>query len=70
MRLVGERTIRELGLFPVGCPEVRLWEITVDVTISDVRVLCTWNSGDPPKKHMNFVCRRFHPELPHFRTLT
>jgi len=32
MRLVGERTIRELGSFPVGCPEVRLEEITFDST--------------------------------------
>jgi hypothetical protein len=29
--------------------EVRLWEITVDLTISDLRELCIWNSGDPPK---------------------
>jgi hypothetical protein len=33
-------------------PEVLFWEITVDLTISDLRVFCVWNSGDPPKKHM------------------
>jgi hypothetical protein len=29
--------------------EVPFWEITVDLTISDLRVLCIWNSGDPSK---------------------